>query len=46
VFIIAAIANIGTAVLAIAVLKPWRFRVVRQGEQVQAGIQIGAAARA
>jgi OFA family oxalate/formate antiporter-like MFS transporter len=46
VFIIAAIANIGTAVLAIAVLKPWRFRVVRQGEQDQAGIQIGAAARA
>ena len=35
-----------TALLAIGVLKPWRFRVVRQGEQSQAGMQIGAAARA
>src|SRR5256886_5071895 len=39
VFIIAAAANIGAALLAIAVLKPWRSRVVRRSSQeVESGI--------
>jgi OFA family oxalate/formate antiporter-like MFS transporter len=42
VFIIAAVANIATAVLAIALLKPWRFRLVRQSEQ-EARADLGTA---
>jgi MFS transporter, OFA family, oxalate/formate antiporter len=46
VFIIAAAANVGTALLAVGVLKPWRFRVIRQSEQSQLGTDATAAARA
>jgi OFA family oxalate/formate antiporter-like MFS transporter len=47
VFIIAAIANIATALLAIAVLKPWRARVVRQSAaQESHGVGMTQAARA
>ena len=44
VFIIAAAANIGAALLAIAVLKPWRSRVVRRSSQeVESGMRLAPA---
>jgi hypothetical protein len=46
-FIIAAVFNIGTAVLAIAAMKPWRFCLIRQVEEGKSvDTQVGAAARA
>lgn len=47
VFIIAAAANIGAALLAIAVLKPWRHRVIRRVDtEVEASGKPMAAAHA
>jgi len=44
VFIIAAAANIGAALLAIAVLKPWRSRVIRRSsEAAESGMRLAPA---
>ena len=44
VFIVAAAANIGAALLAIAVLKPWRSRVIRRSsEATESGMRLAPA---
>jgi OFA family oxalate/formate antiporter-like MFS transporter len=46
VFIVAAAANVGAALLAIAVLKPWRSRIIRNNGEVPVADPGMAAARA